>query len=102
MASSGKNKSKSASNGNGSNPAKSMLQGKNLEIIVAALLLTGKLRVDSVQLFREATMIIGLTGKYKTIANMSNSNVDKMMKFLDDNGNMTLGEVIEAIKKKTE
>lgn len=76
------------------------LEGKNLEIIVAALLVTGKLRVDSVQLFRQASMVIGLTGKYKTIANMNNSNVNKMVKFLNENGNMTLDEVIEAFNKK--
>ncbi|MNI18548.1 hypothetical protein D3C76_1217700 [compost metagenome] len=77
-----------------------LLQNHNLEIVVAALLLTGKLRVDAVQLFRQATMIVSLTGKYKTLANMNNSNVSNMIKFLNDNGDMTLDEVIQAFKSK--
>ncbi|MNW39730.1 hypothetical protein D3C74_168230 [compost metagenome] len=77
-----------------------LFQGKNMEIIVAALLVTGKLRVDAVQLFRQATMIVSLTGKYKTLANMNNSNVSNMVKFLNENGDMTLDEVIQAFKSK--
>lgn len=79
-----------------------LLQNHNLEIVVAALLLTGKLRVDSVQLFRQATMIVSLTGKYKTLAGMNNSNVNNMINFLNNNGNMTLDEVIQAFKSKTQ
>lgn len=72
--------------------------GKNLEIIVAALLLTGKLHVDSVTLYRQATLLVGLTGKYKTLT--QSSNVDNMVQFLNDNGNMTLDEVIQAFSQK--
>ncbi|AJY77513.1 hypothetical protein VN24_04910 [Paenibacillus beijingensis] len=74
------------------------LQGKNMEIIVAALLLTGKLHVDSVTLYREATLIIGLTGKYKTLGNFS--NLDNMVNFIKDNKDMTLDEVIRTFQKK--
>lgn len=108
MASSDKNKSKSPPNKkNNSRPSSNRslfnpLQGSNLEIVVAALLLTGKLRVDSVQLFRQATMIVNLTGKYTTLTKMNNSNVDKMIQFLNDNGNMTIDEIIQAFKSKTE
>ncbi|MGG1616744.1 hypothetical protein ACIFQM_02080 [Paenibacillus sp. NRS-1782] len=77
----------------------SALQGKNVEVIVAALLLTGKLHVDSVTLYRQATLLVGLTGKYKTLA-ADPSNVDNMVKFLNDNGNMTLDQVIQAFQKK--
>ncbi|MED4586102.1 hypothetical protein [Brevibacillus choshinensis] len=76
------------------------LNGNNLELIVAVLLLTGKLRVDAVQLFRQATMIVSLTGKYITLGDLSNNNVDNMLKFLNDNGNMTVDEIIEGLKKK--
>ncbi|QDX94578.1 hypothetical protein EEL32_18110 [Brevibacillus laterosporus] len=76
------------------------LNGNNLELIVAVLLLTGKLRVDAVQLFRQATMIVSLTGKYITLGDLNNKNVDNMMKFLNDNGNMTVDEIIQALKKK--
>jgi hypothetical protein len=77
--------------------------GTSLELIVASLLLTGKLRVDSVQLFRQATMIVGLTGKYITLDdlnNNSNNNVDSMVNFLNENGNVTVDEIFQALKKK--
>ncbi|GED31443.1 hypothetical protein BCE02nite_25840 [Brevibacillus centrosporus] len=70
---------------------------------MASLLLTGKLRVDSVQLFRQATMIVGLTGKYITLDdlnNNSNNNVDSMVNFLNENGNVTVDEIFQALKKK--
>ncbi|GIO05107.1 hypothetical protein J31TS6_11350 [Brevibacillus reuszeri] len=76
------------------------LNGNNLEFLVAVLLLTGKLRVDSVQLFRQATMIVSLTGKYITLGDVSNENVDNMLKFLNENGNMTVDDIIHALKKK--
>ncbi|TKI54080.1 hypothetical protein E8L90_00655 [Brevibacillus antibioticus] len=76
------------------------LTGPNLEILVAVLLLTGKLRVDSVQLFRQATMIVGLTGEYITLGDLNNKNVDNMLNFLNDNGSMTVDDIISALKKK--
>lgn len=106
MASLGKNK-KTASNGARDGKAKpgasdnasifAALQGKNMEILVAALLLTGKLRVDSVTLYRQATVVIGLTGKYKTLGGFS--NLEHMVGFLSDNKNMTLDEVVRAFQK---
>ncbi|MFE4712574.1 hypothetical protein ACFRAM_17005 [Paenibacillus sp. NPDC056722] len=74
--------------------------GKNLEIIVAALLLTGKLNVDSVTIFKQATLLVGLTGKYKTL--IKNANVDNMVKFLNDNGDMTIDEVLQAFTQKSQ
>ena len=79
-----------------------LLQGKNLEIIVAALLVTGKLRVDAVQLFRQATMIVSLTGQYKTLQKMNNSNVNNLIDFINNNGNLTLDELIQGIRGNTE
>lgn len=112
MASLGKNgngnrRSKSSPNSNGQKKSGlntnsaifSALHGKNVEVVVAALLLTGKLHVDSVTLYRQATLLVGLTGKYKTLASNS-TNVDNMVKFLNDNGNMTLDQVIQAFQKK--
>ncbi len=78
------------------------LNGRSLELIVASLLLTGKLRVDAVQLFRQATMIVSLTGKYLTLDDLNNKNVDNMLKFLNDNGNVTVDEIFQAFKKKME
>ncbi len=77
------------------------MNDKNLELIVASLLLTGKLKVDSVQLFRQATMIVNLTGKYITL-DSNKKHVDNMLKFLNENGNMTVDEMMQALKKKME
>ncbi|WP_312117222.1 hypothetical protein [Brevibacillus reuszeri] len=110
--SSSNGKKKQSTNGSSSNGKKKQstnrssilhcLNGKNLEHIVAILLLSGKLRVDSVQLFRQATMIVSLTGKYITLGDLTNKNVDNMLKFLNDNGNMTVDDIIKALKKKME
>jgi hypothetical protein len=69
---------------------------------VAALLVTGKLKVDAVQLFRQATMIVSLTGQYKTLQNMNNSNVNNLIDFINNNGNLTLDELIQGIRGNTE
>lgn len=78
------------------------LQGNNLEFIVAALLITGKLRVDAVQLFREATMIVSLVGQYNTLKKMNNTNVNDLINFINNNANLTLNELIQAMGVNTE
>lgn len=75
---------------------------KGLEFTVAALLLTGKLRVDSVQMYTDASMFVSLVGKYKSLSDLSSGNVDKLVSFLDDNGSLTLDEIMSALKKKTD
>lgn len=76
---------------------------KGLEYTVAALLLTGKLRVDSVQMYRDASLFVSLVGKYKSLSDLnSNSNVDKLVSFLDENSNLTLNEIMTALKKKAD
>lgn len=75
---------------------------KGLEFAVAALLLTGKLKVDSIQMYTDATMFVSLVGKYKTLSDLSSSNVDKLVSFLDDNSSLTLNEIMAALKKKAE
>ncbi|WP_246070779.1 hypothetical protein [Paenibacillus kobensis] len=67
----------------------------NIEIIVAALLLSGKLRFDAVQLFREATLIISLVGKYETLVDLNNKDIDRMVKLFKDNGDKTINEIIK-------
>lgn len=76
------------------------LKGKNTEIIVAALLVSGKLRVDAVTLFREATLVVELTGKYKTLQNITSTNTDKLVDFMNQNGDMTLDDVMQAFQKR--
>ncbi|WP_433745657.1 hypothetical protein [Paenibacillus amylolyticus] len=77
------------------------LKGRNLELIVAALLVSGKLRVDAVTLFREATLVVELVGQYKTLQNITPSNQDKLVQFLDEiGGDMTLNDVIGAFQQR--
>ncbi len=77
-----------------------LLKGKNLDIVAAALLLSGKLKVDSVELFRGSPVIVvSLLGKYKTL---ENEKVSKITEFLADNGDMTLDDLFEAIKQRTQ
>ncbi|NGM83155.1 hypothetical protein G5B47_12095 [Paenibacillus sp. 7124] len=83
------------------NPASLIKENKGLELTVAALLLTGKLKVDSVQLFTDASLVISLVGKYKKLSDISDSNVEKLVNFMNDNGGLTLNDLMEALKKKT-
>jgi hypothetical protein len=75
---------------------------KGLEFAVAALLLTGKLKVDSIQMFTDASLLVSLVGKYKSLNPLSESNVDKLVSFLDDNSSLTLNEIMTALKKKAD
>ncbi|QGG48832.1 hypothetical protein FTV88_2743 [Heliorestis convoluta] len=74
--------------------------GKNLDIVTAALLLTGKLKVDSVKLFRGSPVVsVELLGKY---LNNNNEKSNKLAEFLKKNGDMTIDEVFEAFQKRME
>lgn len=70
---------------------------KKLELVVAALLFTGKLKVDSVQLYTDSSLLVSLAGKFKTL---NNDTVDKLVNFMNENGNITLNDFMEALKKK--
>ncbi len=75
-----------------------LLKGKDLDIIAASLLLLGKLRVESVQLFRDSpTISVTLLGQYQSVKDDKSEN---MANFLDENGDMTLDEVFEALSKR--
>ncbi|WP_025692826.1 hypothetical protein [Paenibacillus zanthoxyli] len=76
-------------------------ESRGLELTVAALLLTGKLKVDSVQLYTNASLFVSLVGRYKKLSDLSDSNVEKLVNFMNDNGNLTLNDLMEALKKKT-
>lgn len=71
---------------------------KKLELVVAALLLTGRLKMDSVQLYTDSSLFVSLVGKFKTL---NNDTVDKLVNFMNENGNITLNDFMEALKKKT-
>ena len=75
-----------------------LLKGKDLEIIAASLLLLGKLKVNSVSLFRDTPEIsVELVGKYRTI---KEEKKNSLTEFLNQNGDITMDEVFEALSKR--
>lgn len=75
-----------------------LLKGKDLEIIAASLLLLGKLKVNSVSLYRDTPEIsVELVGKYRTI---KEEKANSLTEFLNQNGDITLDEVFEALSKR--
>ncbi|MEK4404483.1 MULTISPECIES: hypothetical protein [Sporosarcina] len=75
-----------------------LLKGKDLEIVAASLLLLGKLKVDSVQLFRDKPVIsVTLLGEFKSL---NDKKVNEMTDFLEKNGDLTLDELFEGIKRR--
>ena len=75
-----------------------LLKGRDLEIVAASLLLLGKLKVESVELFRnEPVIAVSLLGEFKKI---NGRKVDEMAEFLEKNGDMTIDEIFEGIKKR--
>ena len=75
-----------------------LLKGKDIEIVAASLLLLGKLKVESVQLFRDRPVIaVSLLGEFKKI---NDQKVDEMSDFLVKNGDMTIDEIIEGFTKR--
>lgn len=96
------------SNGNNSNEdigsqniqnvtMKDLFGGKQLEYVAAALLLTGRLQVDSVQLFRGSPVVnVNLIGKYTT----KNNKTNPLSEFLEQNGDMTIDDIFDAFKNR--
>ena len=75
-----------------------LLKGQDLDIIAASLLLLGKLKVESVQLYRNSpSLSVTLIGEYKS---MNNDKTNKMEDFLNQNGDITLDEVLDALTKR--
>ncbi|MDW0112036.1 MULTISPECIES: hypothetical protein [Sporosarcina] len=75
-----------------------LLKGKDIEIIAATLLLLGKLKVDSVQIYRSQPIIyVSLLGEFKS---SKADQVNTLTDFLAANGDLTMDEVFEGIKKR--
>ncbi|WP_394191176.1 hypothetical protein [Paenisporosarcina quisquiliarum] len=75
-----------------------LLKGKDLEIITASLLLLGKLKVDYVSLFRNTPDVsVTLIGKYKKT---KEDKANSLTEFLNENGDITMDEVFEALSKR--
>ncbi|MFS0691032.1 hypothetical protein AB1K89_17510 [Sporosarcina sp. 179-K 8C2 HS] len=74
-----------------------LLKGKDLEIIAASLLLLGKLKVDSVLLYRNSpTVTVSLIGAFQN----DSQNSNKMADFLNENGDITIDEIFDGIQKR--
>lgn len=77
---------------------KDLTKGKHLDIVAAALLLSGKIKVDAVQLFRDSPIItVTLIGKFQS---NKKKKSNALSDFLDENGDLTIQEVFEAIQDK--
>jgi len=75
-----------------------LFKNKNLELIVAALLLSGKLKVDSVELFRvEPVVAVSLLGEY---LQPEKDNTNTLAAFLEENGEITLDDVFDALQQR--
>lgn len=75
-----------------------LLKGNDLDIIAASLLLIGKLKVDSVELFRNTPNIsVSLIGKYRST---EDDKANNMADFLEQNGDMTIDDVFNAFSKR--
>ncbi|WP_346014194.1 hypothetical protein [Sporosarcina sp. E16_8] len=75
-----------------------LLKGKDLEIVAASLLLLGKLKVESAQFYRDKPIIsVTLLGEFK---HLNDNKVDEMADFLEKNGDLTLDEVFDGIKRR--
>lgn len=84
-------------NVNSSYTLNDLLKGKDLEIIAASLLLLGKLKVDSVQLYRNSpTVTVTVIGAFQN----ESKNNNKMADFLNENGDITIDEIFEGIQKR--
>lgn len=71
------------------------LSGVTLDYVVAALLLTGKLTVDSLTIFKEATVVIGLTGRFLTSDDYKKLN--DIIQNVNGNQEVEIGEILKSI-----
>ncbi|WP_219914489.1 hypothetical protein [Thalassobacillus sp. CUG 92003] len=75
-----------------------LFNGKNLDIVAAALLLTGKLKVDSVELYRGSPVVqVTLLGKFLT---QEKNKSNALAEFLDENGDLTIDDIFEAFQQR--
>lgn len=74
-----------------------LLSGKELEIIAAALLLSGKLKVDAVQLYRSQPIIfVTLVGSFDS---EKEEKKDTMADFLGRTGDLEANEMLERLRE---
>lgn len=78
-----------------------LLKGKHLEIVTAALLLSGKLKVDSVSLFRNSPAVqVNLLGQFLAKDSNGSDKSKALADFLEEHGDMTIDDIIDAFQKR--
>ncbi|AYC30578.1 hypothetical protein [Paenisporosarcina cavernae] len=74
-----------------------LFRGKDLDIIAASLLLLGKLKVDSIEVYRDAPEVtVSLVGNFKT---KTSKNTMDLASFIASHGDMSLDEIIQAFQQ---
>ena len=91
------NKRYNENNRNDNDMLTDIMQSKKPELVIVALLLSGKLKFDSVELFREASLVVSLVGAFK---GADTDRVNQMVDFLDENGDITIDEIFDAFQQK--
>jgi len=76
-------------------PSREVLED-SAEILVIALLLAGELAIDSILIDREGTFQVILEGKLR----QNEEHADKMANFLEQNGSLTLDDVVEGLRRR--
>lgn len=75
-----------------------LLKGNDLDLVAASLLLVGKLKVSSVQLYRGQPVVeVTLVGQFKSTESQKGNAMDS---FFEQNGDITLDEVFEGIRRQ--
>lgn len=75
-----------------------LLKGKDLEIVAAALLLAGKLKVDAVQIFRSQPVVfISLVGSF---GKAEETQKDTLADIIERSGDFEVDDMIEQLRQK--
>lgn len=73
-----------------------LLRGKDLEIVAASLLLLGKLKVESVQIYRSQPIIfVTLIGEFNS---EKDNKKETLADFLERSGDVSFEDMVEGLK----
>lgn len=92
----------SESNSQSSSPFGHLFTSKQLEIVTAALLLSGELVFDSIEFGRDGGIVVTLIGELQNPGNQQTqeNRVSELVRFLRNNGAITLDEILAALKQR--
>ncbi|WP_018922996.1 hypothetical protein [Salsuginibacillus kocurii] len=77
-----------------------LFSGKHLEIVTAALILSGKLDVYSIELFRTDPLVgVYLIGGFPSFPENNENGIEPLAKFMEDNPDMTVAELIQRFEE---